>query len=247
VEQRSQDIRTNILTVSEQALVDDLNTPQGQALTWLIEDDDRLLCPLDDLIQRWVLAVIYFSTGGDNWDQCSDAGIDLCGSQDPFLTKRRFLSSFNECQWAGISCNINSKVTEIEFEENNLIGTIPTEIGLLTDLAIWGMERGGLTGSIPTQIGVCTLAFSQATFFSIISYFAVNVYFRICAISSFLISILMICLEPFLRNSICSLASLSLTSTITALLETLIKLVYLNSLNSFRFMPTCLQDRFLHP
>ena len=130
MEQRSEDIRANILTVSEEALLDDPLTPQGQALAWLIEDDDRLLCPPDDLIQRWVMAVIYFSTEGDNWDQCSDAGIDLCGSQDPFLTKRRFLSSFNECQWAGISCNINSKVTEIEFEENNLIGTIPTEIGV---------------------------------------------------------------------------------------------------------------------
>lgn len=128
--QRSSDIRDNILTVSEEALVDDPLTAQGQALAWLIEDDDRLLCPPDDLIQRWALAVMYFSTAGDGWDQCSDVGIDLCGSQDPFLTKRRFLSSFNECQWAGISCNVNSKVTEIEFEENNLIGTIPTEMGV---------------------------------------------------------------------------------------------------------------------
>lgn len=38
-------------------------------------------------------------------------------------------------------------------EENNLVGTIPTEIGLLSDLAIWGMERGGLTGNIPSEIG----------------------------------------------------------------------------------------------
>lgn len=38
-------------------------------------------------------------------------------------------------------------------EENNLVGTIPTEIGLLSNLAIWGMERGGLTGPIPSEIG----------------------------------------------------------------------------------------------
>ena len=130
MEQRSEDIRANILTVSEEALVDDLNTPQGQALKLLIEDDDRLLCPPDDLIQRWALAVMYFSTGGDSWDQCSEAGLDLCGSQDPFLTRKRFLSSFNECQWAGVRCNFRSKVTEIEFEENNLVGTIPTEMGV---------------------------------------------------------------------------------------------------------------------
>jgi hypothetical protein len=38
-------------------------------------------------------------------------------------------------------------------EENNLHGTIPSEIGLLSELAVWGMERGGLTGTIPSEIG----------------------------------------------------------------------------------------------
>jgi len=38
-------------------------------------------------------------------------------------------------------------------ELNNLVGTIPTEMGLLKGLEVWGMERGGLTGPIPTEIG----------------------------------------------------------------------------------------------
>ena len=37
-----------------------------------------------------------------------------------------------------------------------MVGTIPTEVGLLTDLAIWGMERGILTGPIPHEIGNLT-------------------------------------------------------------------------------------------
>jgi Leucine-rich repeat (LRR) protein len=41
-------------------------------------------------------------------------------------------------------------------EENNLVGTIPTEVGLLSELAIWGMERGGLSGGIPSEIGRLT-------------------------------------------------------------------------------------------
>ena len=41
-------------------------------------------------------------------------------------------------------------------EENNLIGTIPSEIGLLEDLTVWGMERGNLTSTIPTEIGRLT-------------------------------------------------------------------------------------------
>jgi hypothetical protein len=36
------------------------------------------------------------------------------------------------------------------------VGTIPTEIALLEDLAIWAMERGRLQGTIPTEIGLMT-------------------------------------------------------------------------------------------
>lgn len=132
--------------------------PQGLATTWLIEDDGFFVCPDDpNLIQRWALAVIYFSTAGDDWFLCSDnpTSLDLCGAEDPFVGETRFLSADGECDWAGISCT-NNIVTEIVFEENNLVGTIPTELGLLSNLAVWGMERGGLTGTIPTQVGLLT-------------------------------------------------------------------------------------------
>jgi hypothetical protein len=38
-------------------------------------------------------------------------------------------------------------------ELNNLVGTIPTELGLLENLELLGLERGGLHGTIPTQLG----------------------------------------------------------------------------------------------
>jgi hypothetical protein len=41
-------------------------------------------------------------------------------------------------------------------EKNNLVGTIATEIGLLSNLAVWGMQQGGLTSSIPTEIAKLT-------------------------------------------------------------------------------------------
>jgi len=172
--------------VADPDLIRNNDFPQGLATTWLIEEDGYRICPGDEkLIQRWVLAVVYFSTGGDDWFQCSQnpAANDICGAEDPFVGEDRFLSTTNECTWAGISC-IDGCVTEIEFEENNLVGTIPTEVsiervecealfpfipcshtlilgifyqmGLLSDLAVWGMERGGLTGPIPTEIGFLT-------------------------------------------------------------------------------------------
>jgi hypothetical protein len=132
--------------------------PQGKATTWLLAQDERKVCPDDPkILQRWALAVVYFSTGGDDWLQCSGSpsATDACGSVAPFLGKERFLSTSNECEWAGISC-ITGCVTEVEFEKNNLAGTIPTEIALLNDLAIWGMEQGNLTSTIPTEIGLMT-------------------------------------------------------------------------------------------
>jgi hypothetical protein len=80
----------------------------------------------------------------------------LCGFEDPFVGDSRFLSADNECSWAGIACDPDMCVTEIEFELNNLVGTIPTEIALLKELSVWGMERGGLQGKIPTEIGALT-------------------------------------------------------------------------------------------
>ena len=98
-------------------LIRDSSVPQGQATEWILSLDDRTMCPDDPkILQRWALAVIYFSTGGDGWDQCSGnpAASDQCGQEEPFFGDRRFLSTFNECEWAGISC-VDGCVTVIEF------------------------------------------------------------------------------------------------------------------------------------
>ena len=94
----------------------DPTTPQGLATAWLTDIDARFLCPDDEkLVQRWVMAVMYYSTNGDDWIQCSANGIDPCGTLEPFEGQTRFLSDNNECTWAGISCNVDACVTEIEF------------------------------------------------------------------------------------------------------------------------------------
>jgi hypothetical protein len=95
-------------------------TPQGLATTWLLEDDELQVCPVNvvscQLVQRWSLAVMYYSTGGESWFQCSANvnATDDCGAVEPFVGDTRFLSAGSECEWAGISCQ-NSCVTEMEF------------------------------------------------------------------------------------------------------------------------------------
>ncbi|KAG7342627.1 two component regulator [Nitzschia inconspicua] len=136
--------------VADSQLIRDPSTPQGQATEWILNVDD-LACPTDPkLIQRWALAVFYFSTEGDGWVLCSDG--DIC-NVPPFEGDSAFLSDVNECGWAGIRCNTNGCVTDIKFERNGLAGTIPTELALLTSLAYLEMEEGETTGTIPSELG----------------------------------------------------------------------------------------------
>lgn len=121
-DERIEQILAILDSVANPDEIRDNSLPQGLATTWLLEQDAFQVCPsieTCEMIQRWSLAVIYYSTGGNGWFQCasdSDGNnpTDNCGSEVPFENDERFLSNNNECTWAGISC-INGCVSEIEF------------------------------------------------------------------------------------------------------------------------------------
>lgn len=128
-------------------------TPQHQAAEWLIDQDLFTACPSDPkLVQRYVLAVFYYSTNGDSWDQCSQNDA-TCGDNAPFFLDRNFLSDSSECEWAGASCDFDGCIIRLEFELNNIAGTIPSELEHLEDLEILILEQGNLTGTIPSALG----------------------------------------------------------------------------------------------
>jgi len=118
-EERVAQILAILDAVADPAEIRDNSTPRGLATTWLLSQDEFQICPdAEKLVQRWVLAVIYFSTQGDNWFACSGnpSATDNCGRQRPFRRKERFLSGGTECDWAGIVCDADTGcVTEIEF------------------------------------------------------------------------------------------------------------------------------------
>jgi hypothetical protein len=115
-EERALGILQALDLIADPSLIRNGSTSQGMATNWIINQDIRRLCADDEkLVQRWVMAVIYFSTGGSEWNQCSAVGSDSCGAEFPFVNKRRFLSPNSECQWAGVTCNAQACITEIEF------------------------------------------------------------------------------------------------------------------------------------
>ena len=80
------------------------------------------------------LVALYQSTNGINW-----------GTNWP-LTQP--IST-----WHGITLNAEGCVTHINLNQNNLVGTIPPEIGNLSALIRLNMYSNKLSGSIPVEIG----------------------------------------------------------------------------------------------
>jgi hypothetical protein len=91
-----------------------------------------------DITEREALMALYTSTDGDYWLDNTGWGIgEPCDG--------------DSSSWYGITCQ-DSKITNIDLEENNLVGTIPPEIGCMSDLLDLILHRNGLTGSIPGTI-----------------------------------------------------------------------------------------------
>lgn len=64
-------------------------------------DDDRFVCPNDDtLVQRYILAVLYFATAGNAWDRCYRDDNECREEEDA----ESYLSASSECEWYGSEC-----------------------------------------------------------------------------------------------------------------------------------------------
>jgi hypothetical protein len=98
--------------------------------------------PIQDVMQYWTLATIYFSLGGPNWHSDKD-----------------WLTGKSPCHgpWYGItvsSCTEKqASIDTIDLIANNLIGSFPTELARLSSLKILNMNFGQITGTLPTEIG----------------------------------------------------------------------------------------------
>jgi hypothetical protein len=138
---------------------------ESRALKWILKDDPLFVNNRSALLnlnslndnevnfrvrQRFSLVTLWFQ-------QMNDEGVFVRTWENTtgWLTER-------ECEWFGIACDTNRSVIEISFynidsEVNNeYIGSIPPDIGLLTSLRYFSMRSNKVTGTIPEPIGHCS-------------------------------------------------------------------------------------------
>jgi len=129
------------------------DSAQAQALEWLRTDpitmsNDRTT---ETILQRYVLAVLFFSTSGRGWHWQYLSPGPVCGWNIPVVFDEQNST-------AGVICGKEEEgddetVNRLELLSNNLRGQLPWELILLTNLFYIDLDSNSITGSIPTRIG----------------------------------------------------------------------------------------------
>ena len=107
-------------------------TPQFQAVSWLLETSNYplLVSTESKLVQRYALATIYFSLGGEAWDR-----------NEKWMTEEheRFWFSKSENPFQG------DTLVDLNLSFNGLKGEIPGEIGLLSGLTTINLSGNAIS------------------------------------------------------------------------------------------------------
>jgi hypothetical protein len=123
----------------------DPRSPQNLALEWLAFQDTMYLREPSALVQRYALCVLYFATGGVG-----------------FWHNEWLLEGVSECEFGGVVCHDGFKDDETELEDETvqqlhlgqraLVGSLPSEIGLLSNLLALDLKNNRLAGGIPEEL-----------------------------------------------------------------------------------------------
>lgn len=154
---------------------DPQRSPQARAYRWFLEeleaDDAMLKLPVGRLQQRYALATWYFSTNGDQWYQ-NDGWLNHSLHECLWFNKPWFSAvpyegfdarfwtndNYNACEWPTLDPNVTYDYLytfrHFWHHENNLGGSIPRQIGLLTGLVSTYMFNNFYGGPLPSQIGL---------------------------------------------------------------------------------------------
>ena len=125
------------------------SSPQYMAYSWLGDSEGTSEYSKEQLLQRYSMATLYYATNGDKW-----------------LNNISWMSDATECTWFGKTgskerCNKKGELVNLELDLNNLSGSLPPELGLLSSalqtMTLSGGPDSALRGTLPTELGYLTL------------------------------------------------------------------------------------------
>ena len=122
--------RVLIATIAVCSLIAGLSGPKVYASSPIATAKDA---------ERDALEALYQDTDGDNW-----------------TNNRNWLSNASLDSWHGVTTDRNGRVIELDLSENELNGTIPSELGSLSNLGVLRLSENQLRGTIPPELGNLT-------------------------------------------------------------------------------------------
>jgi len=144
------------------------NDPVVKAANWLIDEAyfaKELVFPLNEkYLQRFGILVTYYSIfaqlpAGDNiigGEEDAVADIQSEYFRNPrlgeILLPNWGMRTQDECFWKGMTCDDNGMLVEIKMPDQELVGTLPKELGLFPKLKVVDFSKNKLQGSIPEEL-----------------------------------------------------------------------------------------------
>ena len=94
--------------------------------------------PASDAVQRdrAALVALYEATDGANWDDSTN-----------------WLSDAPLSEWHGVTTDTDGRVMELSLAGNKLTGSLPAELGYLTNLQVLELAGNSLDGALPAAWG----------------------------------------------------------------------------------------------
>ena len=164
--ERSRDILSELLTVSDASALRNPETSQYKAREWLDNIDKAIICSdnTDRIDQRYRLALLYYELGGSTWTRCKADQDVIASSKEEECPGKRFLDMSDECDWYGMKCDESYNVATTEgmdayyplevlnIQSNNVNGELYKEFYGFPSLKQILLSDNSLSGTIDEEI-----------------------------------------------------------------------------------------------
>ncbi|CAB9528146.1 Leucine Rich Repeat [Seminavis robusta] len=141
-------------------------SPQSRAFNWILDDPTVEEYSNWRIQQRYALATVYFSTGGETWAE-NDYWLSYIVHECNWYGKKSFALKeslvhvydgyleglFPSTDPPPATCHKDGSYQHLWLDQNNLVGSLPRELYMLTSLKTLSTGLNQLFGTIATEIG----------------------------------------------------------------------------------------------